>query len=154
MRGRSPRDRLPATTWCRTRSERAWSKFHLYRRGTDLRALAVYGDAQRIRQPLRDDTPAAPLDDEMPELAQPARNRTRWCCATWMRRSGACRRTSARSCLLVALENELRRGAGALGIPIGTVIRAGACAGRSCATMLSGCRPRAATIEDREMNDG
>ena len=53
--------------------ERAWSKLHLYRRGTDLRAWMftvmhnVYVNQRRAARP------STPLDDEMPELSQPTR---------------------------------------------------------------------------------
>src|SRR5574342_186451 len=52
--------------------ERAWSKLHLYRRGTDLRAwlFTVMHNVHVNR--LRATRPAEPLEDEMPELAQRA----------------------------------------------------------------------------------
>src|SRR6188472_4397777 len=53
--------------------ERAWSKLHLYRRGTDLRAwlfTVMHNVFVNQRRAARSTTP---LDDEMPELAQPAR---------------------------------------------------------------------------------
>ncbi len=53
--------------------ERAWSKLHLYRRGTDLRAwlfTVMHNVYVNQRRAARSTTP---LDDEMPELAQPAR---------------------------------------------------------------------------------
>ena len=52
--------------------ERAWSKLHLYRRGSDLRAwlFTVMHNVHVNR--LRATRPTDPLDDEMPELAQRA----------------------------------------------------------------------------------
>ncbi|HJV96696.1 MAG TPA: sigma-70 family RNA polymerase sigma factor, partial [Albitalea sp.] len=53
--------------------ERAWSKFHLYRRGTDLRAWLFTVMHNVYVNQLRAARPAAPLEEDMPELAQAAR---------------------------------------------------------------------------------
>ena len=98
--------------------ERAWSKLHLYRRGTDLRAwLFTVMHNVHVNQ-LRASRPTAPLDDEMPELAQPARRPTRWCCATWMRAIRRLPPDQREVLLLVALEDmSYEETAGALGDP-------------------------------------
>ena len=122
--------------------ERAWSKFHLYRRGTDLRAWMftvmhnVYVNQLRARRPV------VPLEDEMPELAQPARETD-----TLVLRDldAAIRRLppdQREVLLLVALEEmSYDEAAGALGIPIGTVMSRLARAREKLRAMLSGLPP-------------
>ena len=65
-------DRMAADDLVQDTLERAWSKFHLYRRGTDLRAwlFTVMHNVHvnRVRASRVTDT----LEDEMPELAQRA----------------------------------------------------------------------------------
>src|ERR1051326_7041462 len=52
--------------------ERAWSKLHLYRRGSDLRAWLFTVMHNVHVNKLRASRVLDPLDDEMPELAQRA----------------------------------------------------------------------------------
>ena len=52
--------------------ERAWTKLHLYRRGTDLRAWLFTVMHNVHVNKLRAARPTDPLDDAMPELAQRA----------------------------------------------------------------------------------
>ena len=65
-------DRAAADDLVQDTLERAWSKLHLYRRGTDLRAwlFTVMHNVHVNR--VRAARPTDPLDDEMPELAQRA----------------------------------------------------------------------------------
>ena len=74
--------------------ERAWSKLHLYRHGTDLRAwLFTVMHNVHVNQ-VRASRPTTALDDEMPELAQ----RVALHRATWNAPSPRCPRRSARCC--------------------------------------------------------
>jgi RNA polymerase sigma-70 factor (ECF subfamily) len=119
--------------------ERAWSKLHLYRRGTDLRAWLftvmhnVYVNQRRAARP------SVELDEEMPELAQPARETD-----TLVLRDldAAIRRLppdQREVLLLVALEDmSYGEAARALEIPIGTVMSRLARAREKLRVMLSG----------------
>jgi RNA polymerase sigma factor (sigma-70 family) len=122
--------------------ERAWSKLHLYRRGTDLRAWLftvmhnVYVNQRRAARS------SVPLDEEMPELAQPARETD-----TLVLRDldAAIRRLPSDQrevLLLVALEDmSYAEAADALEIPIGTVMSRLARAREKLRAMLSGLPP-------------
>ncbi len=126
--------------------ERAWSKFHLYRRGTDLRAWLftvmhnVYVNQGRAARH------SVPLDEEMPELAQAARETD-----TLVLRDldAAIRRLppdQREVLLLVALEDmSYAEAAGALEIPIGTVMSRLARAREKLRAMLSGLPPGGGT---------
>ncbi len=103
--------------------ERAWSKLHLYRRGTDLRAwlfTVMHNVYVNQRRAARNNVP---LDEDMPELAQPARETD-----TLVLRDldAAIRRLAPEQrevLLLVALEDmSYGEAAEALGVPIGTVM--------------------------------
>jgi len=66
-------DRSAADDLVQDTLERAWAKLHLFRPGTDLRAwLFTVMHNVHVNQ-LRAARPGAPLEDEMPELAHPAR---------------------------------------------------------------------------------
>jgi RNA polymerase sigma factor (sigma-70 family) len=116
-------DRATADDLVQDTLERAWAKLHLYRRGTDLRAwlFTVMHNVHvnRVRAARLTDT----LDDEMPELAQrPAQGD-----ALLVRDlDRAITRLPAEQravLLLVTLEEmSYEQVAGALGIPIGTVM--------------------------------
>ena len=132
-------DRTAADDLVQDTLERAWSKLHLYRRGTDLRAWLftvmhnVYVNQRRAARP------STPLDDEMPELSQPARETD----ALVLRDlDAAIRRLPPDQCevlLLVALEDmSYDDAATALGIPIGTVMSRLARAREKLRAMLSG----------------
>jgi RNA polymerase sigma-70 factor (ECF subfamily) len=133
------RDRNAADDLVQDTLERAWTKLHLYRRGTDLRAWLftvmhnVYVNQHRAARP------SAQLDDEMPELSQPARETD-----TLVLRDldAAIRRLpldQREVLLLVALEDmSYDEAAHALGIPIGTVMSRLARAREKLRAMLSG----------------
>ena len=135
-------DRTAADDLVQDTLERAWSKLHLYRRGTDLRAWMftvmhnVYVNQRRAARP------TTPLDDEMQELSQPTRE-----IDTLVLRDldAAIRRLPAEQrevLLLVALEDmSYDEAAHALGIPIGTVMSRLARAREKLRAMLSGLPP-------------
>lgn len=122
--------------------ERAWSKLHLYRRGTDLRAWLFTVMHNVYVNQLRAARPAAQLDEEMPELALPVPETD----ALALRDlDAAIRRLPAEQrevLLLVALEElSYEKAAGVLGIPIGTVMSRLARAREKLRVMLSGLPP-------------
>jgi len=122
--------------------ERAWSKLHLYRRGTDLRAWLFTVMHNVYVNQLRASRPTAPFDEEMAELAQPVRETD-----TLVLRDldAAIRRLppdQREVLLLVALEEmSYEEAAGTLGVPIGTVMSRLARAREKLRAMLSGLPP-------------
>src|SRR6185503_6547884 len=116
-------DRSAAEDLVQDTLERAWSKFHLYRRGTDLRAWLFTVMHNVYINQLRSARHNTPLDDEMPELARPARETD-----TLVLRDldAAIRRLPVEQrevLLLVALEDmSYDQAARSLEIPIGTVM--------------------------------
>jgi RNA polymerase sigma factor (sigma-70 family) len=132
-------DRASADDLVQDTLERAWTKLHLYRRGTDLRAWLftvmhnVYVNQRRAARP------TSPLDEDLPELAQPARETD-----TLVLRDldAAIRRLppdQREVLLLVALEDmSYEEAAHALEIPIGTVMSRLARAREKLRAMLSG----------------
>jgi RNA polymerase sigma-70 factor (ECF subfamily) len=103
--------------------ERAWSKLHLYRRGTDLRAwlFTVMHNVHVNR--LRAARPADPLEDEMPELAQRATQGDALMVRDLERAVAALPEGQRQVLLLVALEDlSYEETARVLEIPIGTVM--------------------------------
>lgn len=103
--------------------ERAWSKLHLYRRGTDLRAwlFTVMHNVHVNR--LRATRPSDPLEDEMPELAQRATQGDALLVRDLERALAALPVAQREVLLLVALEDlSYEETAQALDIPIGTVM--------------------------------
>ena len=135
-------DRSAAEDLVQDTLERAWSKFHLYRRGTDLRAWMFTVMHNVYVNQLRAARHNVPLDDEMPELARPAREMD-----TLVLRDldAAIRRLPAEQrevLLLVALEDmSYDQAAQALEIPIGTVMSRLARAREKLRVMLSGLPP-------------
>jgi RNA polymerase sigma-70 factor (ECF subfamily) len=103
--------------------ERAWSKLHLYRRGTDLRAwlFTVMHNVHVNR--LRATRPAEVLDEEMPELAQRATQGDALLVRDLDRAVAALPEGQRQVLLLVALEDlSYEETARVLDIPIGTVM--------------------------------
>ena len=135
-------DRAAADDLVQDTLERAWAKLHLYRRGTDLRAWLftvmhnVYVNQRRAARP------SVSLDEEMPELAQPARETD-----TLVLRDldAAIRRLppdQREVLLLVALEDmSYELAAETLGVPIGTVMSRLSRARGKLRAMLSGLPP-------------
>ena len=139
-------DRASADDLVQDTLERAWSKLHLYRRGTDLRAwlfTVMHNVYVNQRRAARSTTP---LDDEMPELAQPARESDMLVLRDL---DAAIRRLPADQrevLLLVALEDmSYAEAADALEIPIGTVMSRLARAREKLRIMLSGLPPGGGT---------
>lgn len=103
--------------------ERAWSKLHLYRRGTDLRAwlFTVMHNVHVNR--LRAARPTDPLEDDMPELAQRATQGDALMVRDLERAVAELPVAQRQVLLLVALEDlSYEETARALEIPIGTVM--------------------------------
>ena len=122
--------------------ERAWAKFHLYRRGTDLRAWLFTVMHNVYVNQLRAARPVAQLDEDMPELSQPGRESD----GLELRDLDlAIRRLppdQREVLLLVVLEDmSYDEAAGTLGIPIGTVMSRLARAREKLRAMLSGLPP-------------
>lgn len=135
-------ERVAADDLVQDTLERAWSKLHLYRRGTDLRAwlfTVMHNVFVNQRRALR---ATAPLDEEMAELAQPARESDGLVLRDL---DAAIRRLppdQREVLLLVALEEmSYEETAGALGIPVGTVMSRLARAREKLRSMLSGLPP-------------
>src|SRR6476660_10113058 len=76
-------DRIAADDLVQDTLERAWSKFHLYRRGTDLRAWLFTVMHNVYVNQLRAARPAAQLDEEMSSSRSRRARPMGWCCATW-----------------------------------------------------------------------
>ena len=132
-------DRVAADDLVQDTLERAWSKFHLYRRGTNLRAWLFTVMHNVYVNQLRAMRHAAPLNEEMQELARPARESD----ALVLRDLDAALRRlppdQREVLLLVALEEmSYAEAADSLGIPIGTVMSRLARAREKLRAMLSG----------------
>lgn len=135
-------DRVAADDLVQDTLERAWAKLHLYRRGTDLRAWLFTVMHNVYVNQMRASRPAATLDEEMPELSQPARESD----GLMLRDLDAAIRRlppdQREVLLLVALEDmSYDEAAGTLGIPIGTVMSRLARAREKLRAMLSGLPP-------------
>src|SRR4051812_36287613 len=103
--------------------ERAWAKFHLYRRGTDLRAWLFTVMHNVYVNQLRAARPGATLDEEQPELSRPARETAGLELRDLERAIGRLPPEQREVLLLVALEDlSYEQAAQALEVPIGTVM--------------------------------
>ena len=103
--------------------ERAWSKLHLYRRGTDLRAWLFTVMHNVHVNKLRAARPTDPLDDGMPELAQRAPQGDALVVRDLDRAIARLPADQRAVLLLVTLEEmSYEEVARTLGIPIGTVM--------------------------------
>jgi len=116
-------DRATADDLVQDTLERAWSKLHLYRHGTDLRAwlFTVMHNVHVNR--MRATRPTDPLDDDMPEFAQRATQGDALVVRDLERGIASLPVAQREVLLLVALE-DLSYGetARVLGIPTGTVM--------------------------------
>jgi RNA polymerase sigma factor (sigma-70 family) len=116
-------DRMTADDLVQDTLERAWAKLHLYRRGTDLRAwlFTVMHNVHVNR--IRATRAVDPLEDDMPELAQPQREPDALLVRDLDRAIARLPADQRAVLLLVTLEemsyDEVAR---TLGIPIGTVM--------------------------------
>ena len=116
-------DRAAADDLVQDTLERAWSKLHLYRRGTDLRAwlFTVMHNVHVNR--LRAAKPTDPLDDDLPELAQRAPQSDALLVRDLDRAIARLPADQRAVLLLVTLEEmSYEEVARTLGIPIGTVM--------------------------------
>jgi RNA polymerase sigma factor (sigma-70 family) len=103
--------------------ERAWSKLHLYRRGTDLRAWLFTVMHNVHVNKLRAARPTDPLDEAMPELAQRAPQADALLVRDLDRAIARLPADQRAVLLLVTLEEmSYEEVARTLGIPIGTVM--------------------------------
>lgn len=119
--------------------ERALAKLHLYRRGTDLRAWLFTVMHNVYVNQLRAARPAAPLEEEMPELARPAREADALDLRDLERALRRLPPEQREVLLLVALEDmSYGEAARALGIPIGTVMSRLSRAREKLRAMLAG----------------
>jgi RNA polymerase sigma-70 factor (ECF subfamily) len=103
--------------------ERAWSKLHLYRNGTDLRAwLFTVMHNVHVNQ-VRASRPTTALEEDMPELAQRAVQGDALLVRDLERAVAALPAAQREVLLLVALEDlSYDEAARVLGIPVGTVM--------------------------------
>jgi RNA polymerase sigma factor (sigma-70 family) len=116
-------DRMTADDLVQDTLERAWAKLHLYRRGTDLRAwlFTVMHNVHVNR--IRATRAVDPLEDDMPELAQPQREPDALLVRDLDRAIGRLPADQRAVLLLVTLEEmSYEEVARTLGIPIGTVM--------------------------------
>jgi RNA polymerase sigma-70 factor (ECF subfamily) len=124
--------------------ERAWSKLHLYRRGTDLRAWLFTVMHNVHVNKLRAARPTDPLDEGMPELAQRAPQADALLVRDLDRAIARLPADQRAVLLLVTLEemsyDEVAR---TLGIPIGTVMSRLSRAREKLRTLMLGHTPPA-----------
>jgi RNA polymerase sigma factor (sigma-70 family) len=116
-------DRMTADDLVQDTLERAWAKLHLYRRGTDLRAwlFTVMHNVHVNR--IRATRAVDPLEDDMPELAQPQREPDALLVRDLDRAIGRLPADQRAVLLLVTLEEmSYEEVARTLGIPMGTVM--------------------------------
>ena len=137
-----PGDRAAADDLVQDTLQRAWAKLHLYRRGTDLRAWLFTVMHNVYVNQLRAARPSVELDEEMPELAQPARETDTLELRDLDRAIRRLPPEQREVLLLVVLEDmSYHEAAGTLGIPIGTVMSRLARAREKLRAMLSGLPP-------------
>jgi RNA polymerase sigma-70 factor (ECF subfamily) len=116
-------DRFAADDLVQDTLERAWTKFHLYRGGTDLRAwlFTVMHNVHVNR--VRAQRPADAITDDLPEVAQRAAQGDLLMVRDMDRALAKLPEEQRKVLLLVALEDlSYEETARALGIPIGTVM--------------------------------
>jgi RNA polymerase sigma-70 factor (ECF subfamily) len=124
--------------------ERAWTKLHLYRRGTDLRAWLFTVMHNVHVNKLRAARPTDPLEDGMPELAQRAPQSDALLVRDLDRAIARLPADQRAVLLLVTLEEmSYEDVARTLGIPIGTVMSRHSRAREKLRTMMLGQTPPA-----------
>ena len=124
--------------------ERAWSKLHLYRRGTDLRAWLFTVMHNVHVNKLRSARPTDPLDEAMPELAQRAPQADALLVRDLDRAIARLPADQRAVLLLVTLEEmSYEEVARTLGIPIGTVMSRLSRAREKLRAMMLGQAPAA-----------
>jgi RNA polymerase sigma-70 factor (ECF subfamily) len=124
--------------------ERAWSKLHLYRRGTDLRAWLFTVMHNVHVNKLRAARPTDPLDEGMPELAQRAPQGDALVVRDLDRAIARLPADQRAVLLLVTLEEmSYEEVARTLGIPIGTVMSRLSRAREKLRTLMLGHTPPA-----------
>jgi RNA polymerase sigma-70 factor (ECF subfamily) len=122
--------------------ERAWTKLHLYRRGTDLRAWLFTVMHNVHVNKLRATRPTDPLEDGMPELAQRAPQSDALLVRDLDRAIARLPADQRAVLLLVTLEEmSYEDVARTLGIPIGTVMSRLSRAREKLRTMMLGQTP-------------
>ena len=141
-------DRAAADDLVQDTLERAWSKLHLYRRGTDLRAWLFTVMHNVHVNKVRAARPADTLDEESPELAQRAAQGDSLMVRD-LDRSIALLPNEQRSVLLlVALEDmSYEEVARTLDVPIGTVMSRLSRAREKLRTMMLGQSAAAAKLK-------
>jgi RNA polymerase sigma-70 factor (ECF subfamily) len=140
-------DRTTADDLVQDTLERAWAKLHLYRRGTDLRAwlFTVMHNVHVNR--IRATRAVDPLEDDMPELAQPQRGPDALLVRDLDRAIARLPADQRAVLLLVTLEEmSYEEVARTLGIPIGTVMSRLSRAREKLRAMMSG-QPIAAKLK-------
>jgi RNA polymerase sigma-70 factor (ECF subfamily) len=137
-------DRASADDLVQDTLERAWSKLHLYRRGTDLRAWLFTVMHNVHVNKLRATRPSDELEDDMPELALRA-PQTDALLVRDLERAVARLPVDQRAVLLlVTLEDmSYEEVARTLGIPIGTVMSRLSRAREKLRAMMLGQSPSA-----------
>jgi len=132
-------DRTAADDLVQDTLERAWAKLSLFRRGTDLRAWLFTVMHNIYVNQRRSARPGSVLDEEMPELAQPARETDTLVLRDLDAAIGRLPPDQREILLLVALEDmSYEEAARVVGIPIGTVMSRLARAREKLRAMLSG----------------
>lgn len=135
-------DRAAADDLVQDTLERAWSKFHLFRRGTDLRAWLFTVMHNVYVNQLRAARPAVELDEDLPELTRPARESDGLVVRDLDRAILRLPAEQREVLLLVALEDmSYDEAARTLQIPIGTVMSRLARAREKLRGMMNGAAP-------------
>ena len=145
-------DRATADDLVQDTLERAWTKLHLYRRGTDLRAwlFTVMHNVHVNR--VRAARPTDMLEDEMPELAQRPAQGDALLVRDLDRAIARLPAEQAAVLLLVTLEEmSYEEVARSLGIPIGTVMSRLSRARSRLRDLLEGARPAPGALPLRRL---
>ncbi len=137
-------DRAGADDLVQDTLERAWTKLHLYRRGTDLRAWLFTVMHNVHVNKLRAARPTDPLEEGMPELAQRAPQSDALLVRDLDRAIARLPADQRAVLLLVTLEEmSYEDVARTLGIPIGTVMSRLSRAREKLRAMMLGQTPQA-----------